>query len=79
MHVDAIRRYALAFSTITYSHSTIHTRFCGCPFLNRSDARTHLPRIPVPIFVRTCVGWKLYCDTYRIYRPAKYSCDVSQI
>ena len=55
MHVGAIRRYAPAFSTITYSRSTSCTRFCGRLFLNCSDARIRLPGTPVPV----CLG-RLY-------------------
>ena len=78
--VGAVRRYAPAFSTTTYSHSTLRTHSIGRPFQNLLDARTRLPRTPVrasvdahlcicwtlvPISVRRGIGWKLNYDEYR--------------
>ena len=67
--------------------STLRIRSIGCPFWNLLDSRTRLPqtpvrasvdarshicRMPVPVSVRTDVGWKLYYDTYYIpTRPIK--------
>ena len=62
--------------------ASIFDNYIACSVLVLSDARTHLPRtpvrasvdarlcicqMPVPVSVRTGVGWKLYYDAYRIY------------
>ena len=81
-YVGVVRRYAPAFSTTTSNCRTLCTRSIRRPFQNLSDARTRLPRtlvrasvdahscicqMPVPVSVRTGVGWKLYYNAYRIY------------
>ena len=73
-YVGVVHKYAPPFSTLRICS-------IGRLFQNLSDARTRLPRTPVrasvdacscicwtpvPVSVRTGVGWKLYYDAYRI-------------
>ena len=55
---------AVVWSVAVLSDSRSKFVVRSIPFV--SDARTHLSRTPVSVSVRTGVGGKLYCNTYRM-------------